>query len=455
MRRVALCIAAVVTAALPARAGRILYATANSQDDAGANRVDGFCVGDGGGLAPTKTVSVQTNGILPRRLLVGQSPLGGSVLYVAERDRVEVYSIRPAGGLQRIGNTKVIDQMIPRDIVLSADARTLYVPQPQRDRVLAYPLKSDGAPREFDDDGQPKDPTDDSPQADGTTQNRPLTCVQGQAGSKYDNVLTNGNKLYVSAPGTNRVDIYALKSDGTILSLVTDANGDPGPTLSGKNCFKGVRDTPVTEVLSTRTQLQGARSLLFNGNVLFVEERFIKRISSFDFSQTNGVFCNHAKDDPVTCYPKPQQNAMKNKFQQPRGRTAIGFGYDALLIVPAVPVAASSPPPAASTIYGTQFFHGRIDAFKLPADGMLPMKPKKPLKARIKTDEDLRTSPVRFVATDDTLYVAAGSLDRIQAYRIRTDNGMLKSTDVFSRTDEQKGSFPNDVAIAVLSGDCR
>ncbi|MGH7894853.1 MAG: hypothetical protein ACREQL_09300, partial [Candidatus Binatia bacterium] len=175
-----------------------------------------------------------------------------------------------------------------------------------------------------------------------------------------------------------------------------------------------------------------------------------------------------AKDDPYVsgeppqepCYPKPQDNAMKNKFQQPRGRTDIGFGYDALLIVPA---AGSSSSPAASTLYGTQFYNGRIDVFSL-SNGLLPMKGEAPpQKTRLKTPDDLKTSPVRFVADDATLYVAAGSLDRVQAYRIRKEDGMLKTVagerhtaePPFSVTDEQDGSFPNDVAVATLSGDCR
>ena len=106
MLRVPLSVVGALLFAPPARADRILYATANDQDNAGANRVDGFCLRDGGGIAPTPTVQVQTASILPRRLLVRARPDGTSVLYVAERDRVEAYSVRPGGGLQRMNATE-------------------------------------------------------------------------------------------------------------------------------------------------------------------------------------------------------------------------------------------------------------------------------------------------------------------------------------------------------------
>ena len=434
MLRVALSVVAALLAASPAHADRILYATANDQTNGGANRVDGFCVRGDGGLAPVPSHQIQTNGILPRRLLVRARPDGTGVLYVAERDRVEAFSIRPGGGLQRMNATQPIKNMIPRDIALSPDGRTIYVPQPERDRVVAYPLEDDGSFTQL--------AADDAR----------LTCIQGQVGSKYDNVIPADSLLYVSAPGTNRVEIFDV-ADDKIASTVTNSDGSVGPVTSGKTCVNPLKTgRALTNPVSIRTKLQGPRSLLLNGNVLIVEERFIKRIATFDMSLNGGVFCNHAKTDSTTCVAVPPAKSKKDKYQQRRGRSAKGNGYDGLLIVP---TANAAPPPAASTLYGTQFFHGRIDAYNVPASGQLPMRPNHAAKIKVRTPDDLKTSPVRMATDDGTLYVAAGALDRVQAYRIRTSDGMLKSTDPFSMTDEQTGSFPNDVAIAVLSGDCR
>ena len=83
MRRLALVgsLCTTLLAALPAAGGTILYATAAS-----LSRVDGFCVGAGGGFVPGASVRhADTGGTEPRRLLVANG-----VLYVGESDRVEV-----------------------------------------------------------------------------------------------------------------------------------------------------------------------------------------------------------------------------------------------------------------------------------------------------------------------------------------------------------------------------
>jgi hypothetical protein len=49
--------------------------------------------------------------------------------------------------------------------------------------------------------------------------------------------------------------------------------------------------------------------------------------------------------------------------------------------------------------------------------------------------------------------VAGGELDRVVAFRLRSD-GVPTDATPFSRTDEQTDSFPNDVAVAMLSAAC-
>src|SRR3989442_14315487 len=96
-------------AALRAAGGTILYATAAS-----LARIDGFCVGAGGGLAPAASVHVDTKGTEPRRLLVAPGPAGvDGVLYVGERDRVDAFAIRPHGGLKFLASTTLIKNELP------------------------------------------------------------------------------------------------------------------------------------------------------------------------------------------------------------------------------------------------------------------------------------------------------------------------------------------------------
>src|SRR6059058_2762199 len=86
MRRLALVgsLCTTLLAALPAAGGTILYATAAS-----LNRVDGFCVGAGGGFVPgANIVPSDTKGTEPRRLLVAPGPGGvDGVLYGRARPR--------------------------------------------------------------------------------------------------------------------------------------------------------------------------------------------------------------------------------------------------------------------------------------------------------------------------------------------------------------------------------
>src|SRR5437870_2546179 len=126
-------------AALPAAGGTILYATAAS-----VARVDGFCVGAGGGLVPAASVHVDTKGTEPRRLLVAPGPGGADgVLYVGERDRVDAFMIGPHGGLKFLRSTTQIKNEVAMDVMdmaLSPDGKTLYVAQNGPDRIAAYPL---------------------------------------------------------------------------------------------------------------------------------------------------------------------------------------------------------------------------------------------------------------------------------------------------------------------------
>jgi len=62
-------------------------------------------------------------------------------------------------------------------------------------------------------------------------------------------------------------------------------------------------------------------------------------------------------------------------------------------------------------------------------------------------------TPVRLTATDRAVYVAGGELDRVVAFRLESD-GMPVDAAPFSRTDQQTNSFPNDVAVAMLSAAC-
>jgi 6-phosphogluconolactonase (cycloisomerase 2 family) len=394
---------AIALAAAPARADQILYATA-----ATAGRIDGFCLHDSGSLVPTPRFQVSTGGLRPRRLLVANN-----ILYVAETDRVEAYRIGTHGGLVRVGSTKVLHKMHPDDLELSPDGTVLYVPQRALIRVAAYRLGPDGAP-----------------------ENDFSSCIQGPIGAGFSNLLVHNGLLYVSSTGSaGSISIFKLGADGSL------------PSTGCHGARKGEPRTEPTTPYSHRTKLRVPESFLINGDLLYVEQRVAKRIAAYRLEPDGGFTCPTTHDgapaadaslkcpcpagsDSTTCPPKKLQR------QKSVSRTGSVFPYTDLILV------------RGPTLLGSQFFHGRIDAYRLKPDGSVPKAPNG------HTTENLRTSPVRMTvrAGGSVLYVAAGEDDRVQAYRL-DDNGVPDLTP-FSETDVQDGSFPNDVAIAMLGGGC-
>lgn len=382
MRLVALGLVMAVLVARPARAARMLYATA-----ATPGRVDGYCLRGDGSLAPTPTVQELTSGQQPRRLLVV-----GSVLYVAEVDRVEAFSIRPGGGLSRLGATTLVDGMGARDVVVGAGGTMLYVPHRSRNRVVGYRLEPDGRPaRDF------------------------TTCIQGDIGSSFQNFAVTNDKLYVSSSGGNgRIEVFGIAADGSLSGL----DGAPlGPT----DCTVASEET-ATVPLSARRRLQNIKAFVLVGNVIYAEDRGRRRIRAFRL-QADGNF-----EPPV------KEEGKRKQWQPAESKTVPVAQYQGLVH-------------HRSALIGTQFFRGRIDSYLLDAEGKLRRHP-----ARL-SEADLRLTPVRLLADENAVYVAAGEFDRVLAYRLRED-GVLKASTPFSSTDELEGSFPNDVAIAMLSAGC-
>ena len=400
--------------AAPALAGSILFATAASQQ-----RIDGFCLGADGALAATPSVQVGTLGRLPRRVLVG----GNGVLYVAEVDRIEAFKISEHGGLRSLaGSTPVTNPNLdPIDLALSPDGKTLYVTH--QGFLEAFALGADGSlPPRF------------------------TSCVQGAAGNTFLDAQATAGLLYVSAddiPG--RIAIYRVNPDG---SLPQTGCGGPGK--------KGRPEVMTPD--SARRKLQRPKAFVVVGDFIYVEERSIHRVTAFRL-QPDGTFCDKGKDangnvvaencgDIAYFLPTQKcarQQAKKQGQQCAASKTGDILQYEDLVLHP-----------GGQTLLGSQYFKGRVDAYRLVPETRLAGEPRVRLpKGPIVTSgANPVMTPVRLTATENTVYVAGGELDRVVAFRL--DNaGVLAETTPFSRTDQQTNSFPNDVAVAVLSGSCQ
>jgi 6-phosphogluconolactonase (cycloisomerase 2 family) len=450
-----------VLAASPAFPASILYATAASEQ-----RIDGFCLRGDGSISP-RTVSVQTGGSEPRRLLVTENG-ANRVLYVAEADRVEAFRIGDHGHLSLIGATRLCPeggQCTPvdvRDIEVSTDFTRLYVVHREYSRIAAYPLGPDGAPE--------KDFT---------------SCIQGSFAAGYHEIEIDRARslLYVTADGSpDRIDVHAIVG-GDLPAL-------PVACTKAQGTDRDLSTVP----LSRRLRLDNPKAFALDGDILYVEQRGSRQITAFQL-QPDGTFCDNFTITRVGPDGQPVLDAEGNPeeinqiegcettpstelcttwcggFDQAPGRTSKCENRNANANKPEERVLAQKVqhcPLSATdggvqyqglilhrgaegkTVIGSQFFRGRVDAFLLRADGALPRK------ATRKTPEDLRMSPVGLAAVDNenTLYVAAGEHDRVVAYRL-TRQGVLAGGGPFSETDEEKNSFPNAIAIATLEAGCR
>jgi len=124
------------------------------------------------------------------------------------------------------------------------------------------------------------------------------------------------------------------------------------------------------------------------------------------------------------------------------------------------------PANATPLIFGTGF-SGRTDAFRLEIDATRkptdsacdafepPTSPKLSRQPGSHTPKNVISTPTRTAIGTTAqgkgvLYVAAGELDRVQAFRLFAAGGVDPDEGPME-TDELKGSFPNDVVLVDTS----
>jgi hypothetical protein len=312
MRALGSSLALTVLLAQGAAAGTtMLYATSQ-----GPPGIDGFCLSANGALPGTPTVHVDTHGDQPRRLVVANG-----VLYVAEVDRVEAYSVGARGGLTRIGTTRIRKGMGPRDLAVSADGTLLYVPDRSLPSVVAYPLPL----------GAPPDGSEFT------------SCIEGRLEAGYQHIEVDGTLLYVSSTteGTTggRMEIYRINADGGLPKPRVDENYD---------CRLATDDPPDPALVAERKQLRRPKAFVIVNGILYVEELNRKRISAFQL--VDGLFS------------PPTYADRKNQKPRPDSTTNLQVTYQGLVH-------------HLSTLLGTQFPRGRVDAYRLGDDGRLPKQP--------------------------------------------------------------------------------
>jgi len=402
---VAVALAAVLVSSARA-ADMILFAT-----EASENAVYGFCLQKDGSLEGSPSVRILTGGTLPRRLVVQPDPTGmDGTLYVVENDRVEAFKIGAHGGLTRVGGLDPDTGSNPLDVAVSEDGSKLYVPNNAAHRIAAFPIDVDGGPM--------KDFT---------------SCINAPAGPAYQRLVVHNGLLYATADFLGgRIVVYPIAADGNLPVAPADCKGNRG--VKEQTC-------PLSE---RRKLLTPGPFVITDANILYVESLAQRRILAFPL--TNGLFAQPVKKksgeaiDPCANDKSDKPFTGVIKYQKALNKTAVLQQYHDMTLYR-----------AGNVIYGSQFTHGRVDAYRIKPDGKLPKTPSR------RTKEDVRQSPVGLAVDPDgrTLYVATGEFDRVQAFRLNGTKALFADAATpFSETAERTGSFPNALATADLSKAC-
>jgi len=331
------------------------------------------------------------------------------------------------------------------------------------------------------------------------------SCIEGPSPADSEDVLVANGVLFAArSTSLGEAIVYSLNPDGNFASGLLVVNETIGsgtnPTqCAGKNCDQVNKVYPVNSIqctvavqltdnqgqpivnaagapvtrraqiqpLSIRRRLNGIGSMILDGNILYVSERFRKAISGFQLCPNSFTpKCGPVDTDfdgipndpcpPGAFFADPKVNTKgvcTNRFRQPRlakhgGRNESDIRYNQLAL------AQGSD---ATTILGAQFNQGRVDGYRLRDGNLLPKGP------TFRTKDDFRTSPFRMfvyrpAGLDPTesagvLYVGSGSGDRVQAFQLNRE-GLPSDVNPFSQTTVLTNTFPNDVLVVDLPGTC-
>ena len=428
MRRIALLVALTVASARPVVAETILFATAASQ-----NRIDAFGVANDGAPSPDPVAQHSTGGVLPRRL-VGH----GCNLYVAENDRVEVFRIHPGGRLELIGATRASKEMRAHDIEVSDDGLTLYAPIRQMGAIASYPLDAEGKPN------------DSVITENGVPAGGPTSCVYGPVHADWEDLALANGKLY--AAFTNRIEVFGITDTGQLTGVaqVPHDNNDDGTIEADETSCPFYATTPSGVIepcidpdirprpdrpdptcpFSARGHMAGAVGLVVEGTALVSSQRFTHLLLGFVLDATGNLPAFGV--DPAFPTAKEKKKERKSRKKNRTDELIRYIGVTVLHEADGQPI-----------IYAAGY-SGRVDAFRLGTDGTLPKQPNMQSTPKDVTSTPVRTAVGTTAGGRPVLYVASGELDRVQAFHL-FDGGRIDAGTSPAETNEQHGSFPNDV----------
>jgi 6-phosphogluconolactonase (cycloisomerase 2 family) len=443
---------------------------------------------------PFQLVSVGEN---PRRLLAACVTAGGRfemcahgaeesqprALYVATRSRIESFRIDP--DTKRLSCFGEADGQCPavekregptalnganfQYLAIHPTGRYLYAAATGLDRIVGYELNAD--------DGSFRE------QADGSIEIG--SCTQGAGLTRYQGLAATETELYASGHLPGRIDIFSLAESGAILAF----SQEPGRCSTNKDrsctvdsdcredtvCVRSYCDgfpddvDTVTEC-TTDADCQSDDACPEDGECACVteQEQVFTDCSESSRERTYPTSKSQWFDDPkallLNTFDDPEalpQNKSTLYIVDQFRRRIYGCPIEdtdgtlpdcpnskGLSNVSRTNERGKSEQLALSkdnVLFASVFDRGTVAAYKLSDD---PVPGTLPRKSKTRSEPNILSAPVGLAACDDTLYVAQGDLDKVQAYRIGSKG--FKKRRPISRTARIKGSFPNDVAVVPL-----
>ncbi len=350
----------------------------------------------GSAAPPEQIVATADN---PRRVLVSRSD--PSVLYVATNQRIQVFRLLPGGGSRCLGQTKTEQESDPHassdldpvDFALDPTVGNgvLYVAGRGSNRIDAYPIADDG-----------------------TIASEPQNCIIGANDSEYTS-LSLLTRDFIAASGRSRIEVFR-RVEGLFPPPTPAPMATPTPG-STPGCFGAqLVSIPVSSIgAAIVNDTLFTPSATAPIGALFVSEEVSDRLFTFNI------------DASGTIGSKETSSTKPNGFYQNLLRRDVAAG---------------------SFIYTSVFQEGRVAVFQLE-NGLLPETPLS------KTAKDPKTLPVGLAVDEPAgtlLYVAEGGAGRIDAFRLQADGSLSRVPDsstapVTTSDGRQIDSFPSDIAI--------
>jgi len=336
----------------------------------------------------------------PRRALVsGADP---TLVYVATDERIQVFRLLPGGGSRCIGQTKTEKESDPNsnhdldpvDFALDPTVGNgvLYVAGRGSNRVDAYPIA-----------------------ADGTITDEPSNCIIGSNNSEYTS-LSLLSRDFIAAGGRSEIQIFR-RVEGLFPPPTPAPAATPTPG-STPGCF-GARlvSIPISQIgAAIVNDTLFTPSLSAPIGQIFISEEVSDKLFTFNIDASGTI---GSKETSST--------KQGTSFYQNLLRRDVAAG---------------------SFIYTSVFQEGRVSVFQLENN----LLPEFPLS---KTAKDPKTLPVGLAVDEPSgtlLYVAEAGAGRIDAFRIAADGSLAREPEsstapVTTSDGRQIDSFPSDIAI--------